>query len=197
MPDRKTLLQRFLDAVTEGKELLYVTPKQAEELIKCKCFAIPVGAISTGQLLDGEIGKIFNTRIIIKPAVQATIINFLTHKAATCREIVNGTSLNFWQVARNLYILRKKGRVKRFKISFKHARKYGQAKLFGISPAKYIYYINRHDLLQYLALKLKVNLPKRLLCNIFSKQRGAEGSLTRKEVDEICKIRKTIQKELK
>jgi len=126
--------------------------------------------------------------------IQATIENFIrTNKAATCREIVDGTGLTLEQVSNNLWHLVKKGRVKRFRISFRRSRKLGQARLLGISKARYLYYIDRHDFLQYFASKLRVDLPPTALFGMFSRKRrgdrGAEGILTKEEVIEICRMR--------
>jgi DNA-binding Lrp family transcriptional regulator len=126
--------------------------------------------------------------------IQAIIEDFIrTNKAATCREIIDGTGLTLEQVSKHLWHLVEKGKIKRFKISFKHSRKYGQARLFGISKAKYLYYIHRNDFLQYFASKLKIDLPPRVLFGMFSQKRrgdrGVEGILTEEEVKKICRMR--------
>jgi len=125
-----------------------------------------------------------------KKNVWIQIENYIRqNKAATAREIIKGTDLTARQVGKNLFHLVKKGRIKRFKVSFSRARKFGQAKLFGFSPVKYIYYVDRQDFLIYLASKLKVDLSKRVLLNIFSKRHGPEGFLTEEEVNAICKMK--------
>lgn len=125
-----------------------------------------------------------------KTNVWSRIKNYIRqNKAATAREIIDGTGLTAYQVGQNLFHLVKKGSIKRFKVSFGRSRKHGQAKLFGFSQAKYIYYINRQDLLIYLASKLKINLSKPVLLNIFGKRRGPDGFLTEEEVDTICRMR--------
>jgi len=126
--------------------------------------------------------------------IQATIENFIrTNKAATCREIIDGTGLTLEQVSRNLWHLVEKGRIKRFRISFRHSRKLGQAKLFGISKARYLYYVDRHDFLEYFASKLRIDLPPAALFGMFSRKRrgdrGAEGILTEEEVIKVCRMR--------
>jgi len=126
--------------------------------------------------------------------IQAIIENFIrTNKAATCREIADGTGLTLEQVSKNLWHLVKKSRVKRFRISFRHSRKLGQVRLLGISKAKYLYYIHRNDFLQYFASKLRKDLPPGALFGMFSRKRrgdrGAEGILTKEEVRKICRMR--------